>query len=254
MAFGDNLLEVSYSSNQDSQSGIGGTEAVIWASTAPLDDSIDEIRELSTTDFSTVRSAEAPGTSGGGLDIGGDATTIWFADWVTAIAYKLSVTDFSVIRSTSVGISYTGIGGNAGVIWACDNGTNKIAELSTTDFSIVRSVDLPLTLGEGVGGDSTTIWLIDFVSGGVGESGHLYDISITDFSVKQTKILNASHAGVDLGGVGGDANAIWFCDYDDFIYVRYATGTEGNGEVKEPSSFDLIVPPGEFEIRRELED
>ena len=29
---------------------------------------------------------------------------------------------------------------------------------------------------------------------------------------------------------------------------------DGDGTVRDPASFDLLIPPGDFELRRELED
>jgi len=65
------------------RSGIGGDANTIWH----CDFGTDKVYELSTTDFSVIRSAASPG--GYGYGIGGDANTIWHCDADIDLIYEL---------------------------------------------------------------------------------------------------------------------------------------------------------------------
>jgi len=189
---------IRYASSPSSQPyGVGGDANTIWL----CDPNTDRIYELSTTDFSVIRSALSPwlpyGLGRAPEGIGGDANTIWFCDTQWTV-FELSTTDFSVIRSALKWPGYgypRGIGGDANTIWSCDSG-NKYYELSTTDLSTIRSASSP-SRPEGIGGDANTIWSSH-------SGGAIYELSTIDFSA-----IRYDSLGGHPYGIGGDADVIW---------------------------------------------
>jgi len=131
--FGEEATWKTVASPSTSPFGIGGASDVVWH----CDANLDQIYELSPTDFSAVRSASSPSTSP--LGIGGASDVIWHCDSGVDLIYELSTIDLSVIRSAaSPSTVPSGIGGASNVIWHCDANLDQIYELSPTDFSIVR--------------------------------------------------------------------------------------------------------------------
>jgi len=83
-----------------------GDASTIWH----CDRTADDVYELDTADFSTVRSAGSP--SSGPYGIGGNASTIWHCDSSAVNNYELDTADFSTVRSaSSPSFSPSGIGG-----------------------------------------------------------------------------------------------------------------------------------------------
>lgn len=185
--------------------GIGGTSSKIWATSAlpsPM-----QVCELSTEDFSVVRSEDSIGDSPGG--IGGDESKIWYQEAIgaPALVHELSTTDFSSVRSAAR--NGRAVGGDSYKIWHSDFNANLIQELSLADFSIIRSEDAPGNQTLGIGGDSSKIWHTNY--GDV----KIYDLSITDFSV----FRSAESPRTGSWGIGGDSYVIWYCaDIADRVY------------------------------------
>lgn len=187
-------------------SGIGGDANTIWHCAYEAFPNL--IYELSSVDFSTVRSANAP--AGGSYGIGGDANTIWHCNGFADKIYELSTADLSSVRdAASPSIGAKGIGGDANTIWHCDSNLDKNYELSTTDFSVVRSANSPDTTPTGIGGNAATIWHCDF------DSSDVYELSTTDFST----VESGSSPSTNPRGIGGDTDILWHCDQDtDCVY------------------------------------
>lgn len=126
------------------------------------------IHELSTTDFSSIRSIESPSIQPTG--IGGDDDTIWHCNFSEKKNYELSTTDFSVIRSAdSPTTGNYGIGGDANVVWHCEGVNEYIYELDTTDLSVVRHADSPSSNPYGIGGTTDVLWHSDYTNGEIYE-------------------------------------------------------------------------------------
>lgn len=71
----------------------------------------------------------------------------------------------------------------------------------------------PESYPNGVGGTTNTIWLGD--DGGFGNTGTIYELSPSDFSV----VSSAASPNTAGFGTGGDGSTIWHCDYDsDKVY------------------------------------
>jgi len=205
--------------------GIGGTSNVIWLSADDSQDSWqwptnDKIHELSTVDFSSIRSARPPGPYPYNLPygIGGDENVIWYCHyyWVYPSyrfrAHELSTTDFSSIKSAYVP-AYAGIGGDANTVWLCDNDPKTVYELSTTDFSVIRSASVSVSYPPlGIGGNADHIWLGTWRSWQSGSNIH--ELSTTDFSV----IKEASAPTGYLRGAGGDSDIVWVCDESNHFW------------------------------------
>ena len=212
MSFGDVIR--SAASPSSLPFGIGGDANTIWHG----DTVVDRVYELSTVDFSVIRSAAAPTNAGG---IGGDANTIWHCYSVgpSDALHELSTVDFSVIRSAAPPYSYPeGIGGDANTIWHSDIYSDKIYELDTADFSVIRSAASPRSYPYGVGGDANYIWHCNY------NPNTIYELSTVDFSVIRSA---ASPTGGSAYGIGGDANTIWHCNNEpDKIYELDAETTK----------------------------
>lgn len=180
--------------------GIGGDDNVIWHS----DVSSDLIHELSTSDFSSIRSDSSPWSLPYG--IGGDSSTIWHCNGgASHFIAEISTTDLSLIRNGwSPSTSPRGIGGDSTTIWHSNLVPNKYYELSTTDFSVIRNA-VASQNPQGIGGDSGKIWECE-------ETNHrISELSITDFTV--IKYVSApSPLLEDSHGIGGSSTShIWYC-------------------------------------------
>jgi len=213
MAFGDVLRSADTPRLDGYPGAIGGDANTIWYSDYSLP---EKVYELSTTDFSVVRSASSP--QGQGLGMGGDADTIWYSESNPYKRdYELSTTDFSVVRSADQQTAYAsvGLGGKADVIWQSNYWRDKIYELSTTDFSDVRGGNSPYIGSAGIGGNADTIWHSDV------DADVVYELSNTDFSV----VRSANSPGDLPEGIGGTSNIIWHCDQAlDKIYELSSVG------------------------------
>ena len=89
----------------DSGFGIGGDSSVIWECGQSV------IRELSTTDFSVIRSETLASLGlNSGRGIGGNSTEIWYSNQISEV-YQLSTVDFSVISSSNVSCEIEDLGG-----------------------------------------------------------------------------------------------------------------------------------------------
>jgi len=83
--FGEEATWKTVASPSTTPSGIGGDSSVIWH----CDTNADQVYELSTTDFSVVRSASSPNISPSG--IGGDPSVIWHCDADADQVYQLGI-------------------------------------------------------------------------------------------------------------------------------------------------------------------